>query len=146
MIKKSLAAGALLVSVGSLAGCSMSGDDSATTAAVSTSASPSGTTTGAPAGDGRSFTNTTVKIGTDVPAGNYTANITSDCTVRVEGGELGDVSAGGSEGNNSGVSLSTDMDGDTTVITMSGSGKVTVGFVSGTTVTPSGGCGTWSAK
>jgi len=146
MFTKALAAGAVLISVGALAGCSLSGGDGSTTAAVSTSASPSGTTTGTPAGDGRSFANTTVTIGTDVPAGNYTANITSDCTVRVEGGEIGDVSAGGGEGNNSGVSLSTDSDGDASVITMTGSGEVTIGFVRGTTVTPSGGCGTWSAK
>jgi hypothetical protein len=123
----------------------MSGDDGATSASATTEAAPPTTTKATTAADGRSFENATVKIGTDVPAGNYTANITSECTVRVEGGELGDISAGGAEGN-SGVSLSTEMDGDATVVTMTGSGAVSIGFVAGTTVTSASGCGTWTAK
>lgn len=146
MIVKSLAAGAILVSLGALAGCSMSGDDGATSAPATTEAAPPTTTKATTAAGGRSFENATVKVGTDVPAGDYTANITSECTVRVEGGELGDLSAGGADGNNSGVSLSTDMDGDATVVTMTGSGTVSIGFVAGTTVTSAPGCGTWRAK
>ena len=133
--------GAVILLGGALAGCGTSSDEATTassTPAASTASAP------APASDG-TFGDATVAIGTDVPAGDYSANISQTCTVRVEGGSLGDIGTDGASGQQSGVSLSTTSDGDDTVITMTGSGGVTIGFVDGTKAT-SKGCGTWTLK
>lgn len=141
MRSRLMSIGALILIGTSVAGCSMSDDEASTSGTTATAT----TTTATAAASGSSFGDATVAIGTDVPAGDYTATISAECTVRVEGGSLGDIATDGASGQQSGLNIDTTSDGDATVLKISGSGGATIGFVKGTTVTSTG-CGTWTVK